>query len=140
MPSASLHLKMSTPHGHGSHAQRRVRLCCPFTELTDADFAATENYSEEATCRYLEARLAHQAGDVAARDAAAQRYEDVRMRELRATGGQDEDPCVAPLRTLVTELGRRVCNTRVEAERTPPRGASTAPARRRPRSTFAGAP
>lgn len=140
MPSASLPLRMRTPRGHGSHAQRRVRLRCPFTELTDADFAATENYSEEATCRYLEARLAHQAGDVPARDAAAQRYEDVRMCELRATGGQDEDRCVAPLRSLVTELGRRVCDTRVEAEHPPPRGASTAPASRRPTLTFAGAP
>ncbi|WFD02871.1 hypothetical protein MOBT1_001558 [Malassezia obtusa] len=74
----------------------------------EQDFASTENYSEQAACLYMHARIAQHLGDIAARDTLSQAYTQVRARELDAATSLAEDPALACLHTLVEAVRRRV--------------------------------
>lgn len=72
------------------------------------DFAATDAHADEATCRYLIARLSHDMGDVAARDSAATQYEHARRREIEAARSLSADADVEAAAAVV-EACRRHC-------------------------------
>ncbi|WFD33908.1 hypothetical protein MCUN1_000734 [Malassezia cuniculi] len=72
-------------------------------------FSMADCYSEEATVRYLEARLAHNRGDTILRDAVAERYNEVRTLELAAAHGEP-DEMLATVEKLVCAVGQSLCN------------------------------
>lgn len=75
-------------------------------ERAGDDFSLADCYSEEATVRYLEARLAHNCGDTMLRDAAAERYSEVRAAELAAAQGEP-DEMLAIVEQVVHAVGSK---------------------------------
>lgn len=79
-------------------------------ERAGDDFSLADCFTEEATVRYLEARLAHNRGDTVLRDAAAERYIAVRGAEI-AAAHSEPDEMLALAQRMVRAVGERICLT-----------------------------